>query len=465
MSYHIPKSLIEQFRGRSLDVSALSAVSAHLESCAKCLELFREASRDKGANAPAWFSWSSEGWLRDEHLEYEQLVSYVDGSLDNEDREILDEHLILCGRCWEDVWSFVAHRQQIKPELKIRYTWAEKQAKGRHFAGWWESFKLSLKPAYAIYALLLISSLVAATTLLRRGRSTETPSQSATPFVTVTPATSPTQNTIASQSSGGQDKSHGEITDRRPPHQKSPIGNGHMNRRNSERPLVALRDGGRQIFLAGAGNLEGLEDLPLSTRQLVNQTLSSGELQRPAILDDLVVERSATRSNTAEQPSFKLISPHQAVIAETKPVFKWEPLKGAQGYKVYTASRLNWEGISSPTLDPSTLEWTPSNPLRRGETYTWVVSAITDQGELMVPASSEPERKFKVLRERDFNALIKLKRQTGSHLVLGLFYARSGLVFEAERELQILANENADSALAGKLLDQVRSWRLRSGVK
>jgi hypothetical protein len=33
------------------------------------------------------------------------------------------------------------------------------------------------------------------------------------------------------------------------------------------------------------------------------------------------------------------------------------------------------------------------------------------------------------------------------------------LVFDAERELQILANENADSALAGKLLDQVRSWR------
>jgi hypothetical protein len=187
--------------------------------------------------------------------------------------------------------------------------------------------------------------------------------------------------------------------------------------------------------------------------------LSSGELQRPVILNDFVVEKSSTRSNTSDQPSFKLISPGQAVIVETKPVFKWEPLKGALGYKIYIASRANWAGMASPTLDSSTFEWIPPTHLRRGETYTWVVSAITEKGELTVPASSEPERKFKVLGERDFNALIKLKRHTSSHMMLGLFYVRSGLVFEAEKELQLLANENANSTFAAKLLDQVRSWR------
>src|SRR5262249_24608191 len=160
----------------------------------------------------------------------------------------------------------------------------------------------------------------------------------------------------------------------------------------------------------------------VSTRRLVKETLSSGEIRRPAALDDLAVEKSgATRSNFTDQPSFKLISPGQTVIVENKPVFKWEPLKGAMGYKVYIASRANWAGVASPTLTPSTLEWTPPTPLRRGETYTWIVSAITEKGELTVPASSEPERKFKVLGERDFNVLMRLKRQTSSRLALGLF--------------------------------------------
>ncbi|MCI0660233.1 MAG: zf-HC2 domain-containing protein, partial [Acidobacteria bacterium] len=372
--------------------------------------------------------------MRDEHFEYEQIVSYVDGRPGDEDREILDEHLKLCGRCREDVQSFVMHRQQIEPELKIRYAPSEKQPKRRHFVGWWESLNFPLKPAYAAYALLLVSSLVAVTTLLRRGRSTETPFHSATPIVNVTPTSAPnatstpiptpTENTIASQSSVGTDKHRGEPGDRRPLYRKTPTGAEPTNWRDSEKLAVSLRDGGRQISLDDTGNLVGLEDLPASNRRLVKETLSSGELQRPVILNDLAVEKSSTRSNTFDQPSFKLISPGQAVIVETKPVFKWEPLNGALGYKVYIASRANWAGMASPTLDSSTFEWIPPTRLRRGETYTWVVSAITEKGELTVPASSEPERKFKVLGERDFNALIRLKRNTSSHLMLGLFYAR-----------------------------------------
>jgi hypothetical protein len=469
MSDHISKSLIEQFRDRSLDVTILSDISAHLESCDKCYELFREAFRVKRENAPLSFSLSSSRWLKDEHFDYEQLVSYVDGNPGDEDREILDEHLKLCGRCREDLQSFVLHRQQIEPELKVRYAPSETQPKRRNFVGWWESFKLPLKPAYAVYALLLVSTLVVVTTLLRRGGSTETPFHSATPTVNVTPTSAPNvistptstpiENTITSQSSGGTENNRGEPGDRRALNRKTPSGAEPTNWRDSEKLAVSLLDGGRQISLDDTGNLTGLEDLPASNRRLVKETLSSGELQRPVILNDFVVEKSSTRSNTSDQPSFKLISPGQAVIVETKPVFKWEPLKGALGYKIYIASRANWAGMASPTLDSSTFEWIPPTHLRRGETYTWVVSAITEKGELTVPASSEPERKFKVLGERDFNALIKLKRHTSSHMMLGLFYVRSGLVFEAEKELQLLANENANSTFAAKLLDQVRSWR------
>jgi hypothetical protein len=77
MSDHISKSLIEQFRDRSLDVTILSDISAHLESCDKCYELFREAFRVKRENAPLCFSLSSSRWLKDEHFDYEQGIHSV----------------------------------------------------------------------------------------------------------------------------------------------------------------------------------------------------------------------------------------------------------------------------------------------------------------------------------------------------------------------------------------------------
>src|SRR5262245_16072991 len=242
MPEHFSKSLIEQFRDRSLDVSTMSAISAHLEACVECYELFRKAFRAKKGGATARFTLSSAVWLKDEHIEYEQIVSYEDGSLDAEDREILDKHLELCLRCREDVRSFVAHRQQIGPELKIRYVPYEKQPKRRHFADWLEGFRFPLKPAYAVYTLLLISALVAAIILLRRDGSI---SHSGAPIANATPTSTPNAPTmpnpiqggsaIASHSSSGADKSRGEPVDRRQPRRISSAGAETANWRDSER--------------------------------------------------------------------------------------------------------------------------------------------------------------------------------------------------------------------------------------
>jgi hypothetical protein len=468
MSDHIPKSLIEQFRDRALDAAALGAISTHLESCARCYELFQGAFRNKSGNAAPWFSLSSESWLIEEHLEYEQIVSYADGALDEEDREILDDHLQLCARCSDDVQSFVAHRQQIEPELKIRYAPVNRQAKGGRFAGWSDRFKLSLQPAYPVYALVLIGALVISTMLLRRGGGTETTIQSdppivkaspiSSPPVTITPTTTPVEKSIVPQRDGGPDKNVGEISDRhssrRPPNVTAPA-----NRPDVAGLMIPILDGGKKIFLRDANHLTGLDGVSTSIKELVKETLESGAVQRPAILDDLAAEQGALRGNATNPSSFKLISPQQTVVIGATPVFKWEPLKGALGYTVHLASKGNWKGVSSTKLSPETLEWTPPAPLRRGAAYTWVVVALTDKGTQTVPSSSEPERKFIVLPKGTFNALVRLKRQTGSHLALGLFYARAGSVAEAERELQLLANENADSTLVKQWLDQIRSWR------
>ena len=59
---------------------------------------------------------------------------------------------------------------------------------------------------------------------------------------------------------------------------------------------------------------------------------------------------------------------------------------------------------------------------------------------------------------REFQDLTSLKR-SNSHLALGVFYTRAGLLNEAEREFQRLVKLNPQSELARKLLQSVRSIR------
>jgi hypothetical protein len=466
MSEHIQKSLIDRYRDRSLDAPAMSAISAHLETCAACHELFRATFRNKEKSAVKGPFPSSKRWLQDEHLEYEQLVSYVDNGLDQEDREILEEHLVVCERCQCDVQSFVAHRREVEPELKIRYAPAGKRTKSRQFMDWWGGFNLSLKPIYAASALLLISALAVSTILLRRGDPPQPGAIQVAVTPTYTPVTpvTPTATPITNEAALNQPASPAR---RLPP--PSGTGKNHFSRlpvreanhadpAQPTNPRVSVRGGKNEYSPRDSNHLIGLENLSVLDKQMVKETLSSGAIRRPSILDDLVAETSSVRGPDAERAPFTLLTPRQTVIVETMPTFKWEPLKDALGYKVYLASKATWNGVSSPLLSPSVLEWSPHTPLRRGETYSWVVSAITAQGEFTVPAASEPERKFKVLGEGNFRALMKLKRQTSSPLVLGLFYARSGLIFEAEREFQRMAEKNTDSPLAKSLLDQMRSW-------
>jgi len=66
--------------------------------------------------------------------------------------------------------------------------------------------------------------------------------------------------------------------------------------------------------------------------------------------------------------------------------------------------------------------------------------------------------KFAILSSNDLNELNQLKK-SNSHLALGVFYAKVGLVTDAERELEKLIQLNPQSELPRKLLQSVRNLR------
>lgn len=69
-----------------------------------------------------------------------------------------------------------------------------------------------------------------------------------------------------------------------------------------------------------------------------------------------------------------------------------------------------------------------------------------------------PEAKFKVLEEAKARELNRLK-VTNSHLALGVFYALEGMLTEAMREFQILADNNPNSQIVTRPLGAIELWQ------
>lgn len=111
MSTHLSKSQLARFSGGGLENDELVAVATHVAECETCHKVFVEELRRRVGSGPFSFSLEPEFWFRHDHLEFEDLVTLADETVDSELKEIFDTHLKTCARCREDVRSFLAFRK------------------------------------------------------------------------------------------------------------------------------------------------------------------------------------------------------------------------------------------------------------------------------------------------------------------------------------------------------------------
>jgi hypothetical protein len=144
------------------------------------------------------------------------------------------------------------------------------------------------------------------------------------------------------------------------------------------------------------------------------------------------------------------------VIETDRPKFRWQALEGAGNYIVTILdAKFREVGSSGPIVGT---EWTAPNSLQRGGTYSWQISALKDGKTIVSPKPPLPEARFRILDQGAVVALAKLKKSAGnSHLVMGVFYWKHGLIEESEREFQALAKANPHSTAAAELLASIRS--------
>ena len=155
---------------------------------------------------------------------------------------------------------------------------------------------------------------------------------------------------------------------------------------------------------------------------------------------------------------FAPLGPVGDVIETDRPTFHWRPVEGAQQYIVTVFdAKLAQVANSGPVMRT---EWTTPNALQRGVTYSWQITAVKDGVMTVSPKPPLPEARFRVLDQHAANVMATLRLSVGtSHLAMGIFYWKHGLIEQAEREFQALAKANPDSTVAKELLASIRLHR------
>jgi hypothetical protein len=322
---------------------------------------------------------------------------------------------------------------------------------------WWRG--LAWNPAYAAAVVLIgIALVIGVAVLLKRRAGNLEAKQTQPPQVNIGP---PKQTpTPENQAVNVQPTPVPVPSEQLPRHAPSPP----LTVRNRE-PLKPVENAGAVAVLNDergtvtvdkAGNVSGLDEIPQNTRQEIAETLLAENIKAPATRAELEGEPIVLRG-TDNSPTFRLRSPARTVIIPDRPSFEWERFAGATSYRVSIGDLKGHEIAKSEELAADQTRWTPPISLKRGEIYVWEVEATIDGKRIVSPGRSAPQMKFKILSAGSVQELDQL-RKTRSHLALGVFYAREGMVAEAEGEFQILVRDNPHSPVLKKLQNQIHSW-------
>lgn len=416
MPEHLTTQQIEALTTRRLAVSEIVTATRHLAVCGDCRQRVSEQTKTLervGSLRSALRAEASEF-----HLRYEQLVTYVENSAEVIEREIIVNHLEACAQC-----AFEAEELQA---LHDSLTTPQAEPRRHSFIEWLRRFWqmpafLRPLPLTAIAASLLL--LFTAVWWLRK--PTSAPQIAVTQPLPVTTPTLPAPSPL-------------------------PI----------ETPAVVatLMDNGRQIALDAAGKVTGFTALSKDAERALRQALETQKVETPAELKDLLRPPTTLMGSTEEQQTIKLHSPIGTFVKDTQPAFRWQAVKGAQHYTVLVLDENFNVVATSPALTQPL--WRATSSLQRGQEYLWQVTAEVDGKRVTSASAHTPEAHFKILsaeKAHELQALTQPYRD--SHLLLGTMYAKAGLLDEAEREYRALLKVNPHSAIARKLLQQLRAVR------
>ena len=435
MSEHLSSQQIERYCGRTMSSAELFEASDHLSGCTSCRQLVGESEQIDARFSSLRAELRSEVVSSSAHLLYEQLASYVDGASDEVETEIVSSHLEVCSMCEaeaQDLRAFKAERLSYSGSRNVR---AAKPPLRKLFDRFRQRplYRIALNFGGVAAALLLI---VWGATLPLRNQVAELR----------------TRLDEAQQRNDDLQKQALAVEDL-----QAQLRDLQQSQLESSAPLDrALYDAGRIVVVDKQGNVTGIEPTTTQVQPAIVAALTNNHVTPE--LSGLHGRAGVLLGGSGEGVSFALVTPVGTGVETDRPTFRWRALPGATSYvvNVYDSKLQNVATSSIESLP----EWTPASPLKRGEVYTWQVTATKAGQEITSPVPPAPEARFKVLDQSKMQEVSHIRNSyPESHLVLGSVYSKAGLLDDAEREFKALLSANPHSAVAQKLLQNVRSLR------
>jgi len=426
LSAHLTARQIEDLNSRTSSPSELLTAMNHIATCDACRDQIASERQTRAAVESLQSELRSQEHT--DHLTYEELAASVDDSLSPADRDILESHVEMCSRCAEELADLRAFKAEMTTYPEIERSSARASSLRERVIAFLRVPSLGISFQMVGAAIVLLLCVSVATLLLRRG-----------------PAV--------------QEISELRQEDEAPPEQSANPQPPSPSPASSATEIAeTINDGDGIVTIDKEGNVSGLESLSPSYQRDVKATLKSRRVEAPTQLQELIGKAGVLMGTTGEANGFSLIGPVGSIVRTDRPSFHWKPLKGAASYvvAVYDSS---FNKVASSEAQSRT-EWSPGQSLKRGEVYSWQVTAIKDGKEVVSPAPPAPAAKFKILDSASNRELQQVKRaHPDSHLVLGILYQRAGLLEDAQREFNILYRANPNSELVKKLLRDVKSLR------
>ncbi len=436
MSAHLSNEIVERFHAQALTSGDRGLIYNHILACDACRRRVVTAQTEAVALQTLTAHLLPGDDVEPCHLTPETIEAFVDDGLDALDRSTAKLHLEDCEECSNEVTDLRESLATMKAVSRPRE--GSQPAKVSSTTPR-TAFSMTMRVAAAV---ALIAFATVALMVLFKWKSTPVEVTGLGPEPT--PVPSPQIPGIVPSPAPGTSPNVAE----NPP----------VNSPTERQTVAALKDGSNEITLDRDGTVVGLPSLPAESRKAVKEALSGEPLARPDVLDEVASAQVAERGPIGIDEKIRIVNPASSVILGNQPTLRWSPLKTAESYRVEIADETFHQIAKSEDLPATSRSWTPPTQLKRGALYTWTIRAVNKAGE---PSSATSQAKFKVLGEDPVRQLNRLKTGSQSHLALGLFYAREGLISEAEREFGVLVKQNPDSAVAKRLLKEVRSWRRR----
>lgn len=475
MSEHLTSQSIELFRKGLMSPVELLQAGDHLSACPACRE--QAAGRmvmDKVFNSLNADLNSAGALEASTHLSYEQTAAYVDQRMDDVEREIANSHLQLCEECKEDVRDLSAFRATLNRETERQQlsqpARQEKETALRQPLGLWQRLRPLGLLAFALLIATVLISLFFLSRPRRTGQTLVAQSSPTTPNPTIStspartpaptspsPSVGPTSQPVKTPTEGPAQPAGTQSTGANSRPNKPGSGTGTSAPPPAEM-RIALRDRGGRVMIDGAGRLAGLGPLTPAAQRAVRDALEKGVLETPATLRQLIGQTETLLGSSNQRITFSLSSPVGTIVRSDRPALSWQPLEGASSYTVAVFdSDFNRVAQSPPLLSTG---WVLPQPLRRGGSYRWQVTALKDGKEIVAPVAPAPEARFGILDQPAAERLERAEEEgRNSHLVRGVLAAQAGLLDEAEREFKALLDANPRSPIARKLLHNVQKMR------